>query len=573
MNPLAANFHRRLPWRPFDIPSILLLGLAQAAAIGATVVLVWRIFDLLPSSARDPISLAPWLGALASAALLTTLLRYFEFVITETIGFEMVRTLRMAIYGHMAGMAPRQIQHRSRGSLILRLTGDLTMLRTWVSRGIARALIGGIVFTASLGALIFIQPLLAGVVGVVFAAGLAVMWLRGLTMGRATRRVRRRRSLLTSNIDEQVHALAVVQMFGRTKGETARLSRQNDALTDALIIETRIRGKLRAVATGTGWAAIVAVLVTAVLGEADGVAFSGIAAAVTAVRYLNTAMRSIAYSHEYWRRAQVSRAKINDFFRSSGRDLERPDQLRIGAYAHDIEFRDVSVEGAVQGVSASVPRGDRVAIVGPSGAGKSTILALIARLAEPDGGEIYVGGRPYDAYTRLSTFRTVGMVSPDLPLLRGTLRRNLTYRRSAAPTIDFDWMRSSAALDSLLQEFPDGLDTWITEGGSNLSEGQRQHIALARAIYGNPPILLLDEPTANLDHVGRERVWDVVSRHQGTVFFTTHDPREAEMADQVWFMKDGQLVRQVSGDQYRRQRWTQRNRMAGNVGGSLAPTA
>lgn len=554
MTSIAAAFHRRLPWGRFDQTAIILLGVAQAVGIGATVLMVWRVFDQLPAAGQTPGPAYREIAGLAGCLLFTTWLRYLEFVVTEKIGFNMVRRLRMAIYAHMSGMAPRQIQHRSRGSLILRLTGDLTMLRTWVSRGIARSTVGGIVATTCACALVIISPLLAATAGVVFALGFVISYLQGLAMGRATRRVRRRRSLLTSNVDEQVNALSVIQMFSRTKGEYARLSRQNDALTDALILEARIRGGLRASSAGTGWAAMLAVLTVGALTMPSGVEIGTIAAALTAVRYLSGAVQSLAYAHEYWRRAEVSRAKIVDFFNSSSRDLEEPWQARIGLGLTDIELRNVSVEGAVHDVSATIGKGRRIAIVGPAGAGKSTLLALIARMVEPDAGEILLGGRPMRDFTHLSTFRTIGMVSPDLPLLRGSVRRNLTYRKSTTPVSDLAWAAAATQLDQLLKDLPDGLDTWITEGGANLSVGQRQHLALARAVFGNPPILLLDEPTANLDPAGRHIVWDVIARHKGTIVMVTHDAREAAMADEVWLMREGRLVRSLSGEDYRNQR-------------------
>lgn len=551
MTPIARTFHKRLPWAPADLPKIVALGVAQAGSIGATVLLVWAVFQALPAARQDPMSAAIPLAGLAAAVVVSAWLRSFEFIVTENIGFQMVRRLRMAIYQHMSGMAPRQIQHRSRGSLILRLTGDLTMLRTWVSRGIARAIIGAIIVAACSTALIYLDIRLAGAAIAVFAAGFLVSYLWGLRMNRATRRVRRRRSLLTSNVDEQVNALAVIQMFGRTRGEYARLSRQNDALTSALVIEARLRGALRGLSSGTGWLAMVAVLAVGALEMPQGESLGIIAAALTAVRYMNGSVRSLAFAHEYWRRAQVSRAKITDFFKSSSRDLEAPGELRLGTGGASLEFRNVSVEGALRPFSARIEKGQRIAIVGAAGAGKSTLLALAARLAEPDSGEIRVGDVPLNDFSRLSTFRTIGMVSPDLPLLRGTVRRNLTYRRSSAPRDDLAWLYNAASLDVLLEQLPEGLDTWVTEGGGNLSVGQRQHMALARAMFGNPPLLVLDEPSSGMDGHGKALVREVISRHQGTVLIATHDPREAELADHVWFLDNGRLSGTMSGDDYR----------------------
>jgi ABC-type multidrug transport system fused ATPase/permease subunit len=205
--------------------------------------------------------------------------------------------------------------------------------------------------------------------------------------------------------------------------------------------------------------------------------------------------------------------------------------------------------------------GQLVAVVGPNGAGKSTLLNLVARLVEPGSGEIRVDGQDLLATTPRSTFRKIGIVSPDLPLMRGTVRRNLLYSRPDADSAELARVVYAAGLDGLLAELPDGLATWVVEGGRNLSAGQRQRIALGRALLGNPPILLLDEPTANLDPHSRATFRTIIGRHHGTVLLVTNDADEIALADQVWTL-DGGRVRQVqSGEDYRNRMW-----LAGQTG-------
>lgn len=110
-------------------------------------------------------------------------------------------------------------------------------------------------------------------------------------------------------------------------------------------------------------------------------------------------------------------------------------------------------------------------------------------------------------------------------------------------------------LEQVLTELPEGLRTWVTEGGRNLSAGQRQRIALCRALVGNPSVLLLDEPTSNLDLAGKSAVRDVISRHAGTVLLVTHDPAELILADQVWVLDAGRVTEVMSGDEYRDLAW------------------
>jgi ABC-type multidrug transport system fused ATPase/permease subunit len=544
----------RLPKKAF-LP-IILLGLAQAATLAGLILLVWRIIDTLVAGPEAALDIFLMIGLLALVMLANAGLRAAEFTLAENLGYETVRRLRMVMYAHMRSMAPRQIQHRSRGSLLLRFTGDLSMFRTWISRGVARGLISVLILLAGAGVLFVLNPWISLTTVGILAAGSAITLRAGKRLKHMTTRVRRRRALLTSNVDEQINALAVVQVFGRTGGEYERLSQQNDALTRMLFRESRVRGGLRGLSAGIAWLTIVAVLAVGALEVLQGRASLGIiVAAIVAVRQLTGPVRTLGYAHEYWRRAEISRRKIRDFFASRSRPYAPPGMDRLRVRRGRIELRNVSVEGAVHGITATVEPRQIVAIVGPVGAGKSTILGLIARLVEPAAGQVIIDDQPLAERTLRSSYRQISMVGPDLPLMRGTLRRNLTYRNARASEHEIWRVVMATCLDEMVRELPGGMDFWITEGGGNLSAGQRQRIALARALLGNPRILLLDEPTNNLDAQSRTIFQQVITRHHGTTLLVTHDPEEAALADQVWLVRDGRLVEVLSGDEYRDRQW------------------
>jgi ATP-binding cassette, subfamily B, bacterial len=519
--------------------------------LGAFLLLTRALFDALAAGPVQDDRVFRMIWMLVAVVLLNAVARGVEFTVSERMGYELVRGLRMRMYRHLQGMSPRQLQHRSRGGLLLRFTGDLSMLRTWVSRGLARGLVAAIVAVGVLSVLAYLNLRLAATVGGVLALGAAALRYLGPRLHRITRRVRRRRSLLTSNVDEQIHALAVVQVSGRSAGEYARLSRQNDSMTEALFTTATVRGWMLGTASATGWLAIAAVLLVGTLELVAGNTSVGVvAAAVIASRQLTGPVRRLALSYDYWERAQVSKGKLADFLASSTRDLDEPDLEDLHIHRAEIEFREVSVPGALYELSGTIPGGRIVAIVGPEGAGKSTLLQLVGGLLEPAAGQVLIDEQPIDERTLRSRLRRVGMVAPELPLMRGTLRRNLTYRRPFVTSEELERVINLCHLDELIAELPDGLDTWVTEGGRNLSAGQRQRVALARAMVGNPRILLLDEPTTNLDGHSKAVFRRVVARHLGTVLLITHDPDEARLADEVWRIEDGRLVEVLTSEQY-----------------------
>ena len=224
--------------------------------------------------------------------------------------------------------------------------------------------------------------------------------------------------------------------------------------------------------------------------------------------------------------------------------------------------------GAVTDVSLTVEPGQLVAVTGRGGAGKSTLIGLVARTIDPDAGSITIDSQLLALTTLRSTARWVGAAGPDLPLMRGTVQRNLTYGVPDATADEVRRVIAATGLDEMLAELPDGILTWVTEGGRNLSVSQRQRIALARALMGNPPILLLDEPTDGLDQESKAAFRRTLSRHRGTVLFVSHDPSEIALADTVVVLADGRVESQLSGEEYRDQLWR-----ATQKGTQWSPTA
>jgi ABC-type multidrug transport system fused ATPase/permease subunit len=280
-----------------------------------------------------------------------------------------------------------------------------------------------------------------------------------------------------------------------------------------------------------------------------------VVAAITMTRQLSGPIRTLGLGHDYWQRSRVSVRKLQDFMNSSSRQLRDPSKERLRVRRGGVCFENVTVPGALADVSVTAAPGQLIAITGPSGAGKSTLLGLVMRYVSPESGRVLIDGVDLDTATLESTYRRIGSVSPELPLMRGSVRRNLSCRDRNASDEELQRVILATGLDEVLASLPNGIESWVTEGGSNLSSGQRQRIALARAMVGNPPLLLLDEPGANLDPASREAFRHMLVRHAGTVLLVTHDPIEMALADQVWRLEAGRLVEAESGEEYRDRLW------------------
>jgi ATP-binding cassette, subfamily B, bacterial len=274
-------------------------------------------------------------------------------------------------------------------------------------------------------------------------------------------------------------------------------------------------------------------------------------AAMIVARYLITPVRILALAFDYYQSAKVSREKILGFLHrpSRGPVAEFGQKLRVRR-GH-IEFRDVSLDGSISNVSAEVQPGQVIALMGPNGSGKSSMLSLVARLADPDSGQILVDGQPLSECSLRSTAKHISLVSPDLPLLRGSLERALRYRWRDAQEEEITRVIELCDLEPVIAGIKGGLAGAIKEGGSNLSAGQAARLIMARGLVGNPPILLVDDPGSRVDVETKDVLRRALLRYGGTVLLATHDPREAAIADAVWKMQDGRIIEVISGKDFR----------------------
>jgi len=526
---------------------LVLNGFCQAAATVANALLVEAAFDrLIANAGSNPafVRTVLWIGlGLAAAAVVAAWLRMIERIDAERLGQDYTHQIRMVLYNRLASLAPRALQRRSQGGVMLRFVGDLTALRQWVSLGLARLSVALTTAVATLLALSFVSLSLALSVGLIIATGAALAYSRGEPMQLAALEARRHRSRLAANINEKVAAIAVVQAFGQSRREQKRMGRQSQRLKAAMIERALITGQLRAVTDGTATLASGAALLVGAIEVAAGRATPGtVVAAMTIVGLLVPPLRDLGRVQEYWHNSRVSLQKIQEF-------LDTPSLVTEAAKAPDLElgpgrleFERVSLEGSLREVSSVAEPGTVVALVGPNGAGKSTLLSLAARLMDPDAGTIRLDGQDLSAYSLASVRRAIGMAGPDLPLLRGTVDKNLRYRWPDAPIEEITRVRYLCEVDQVLAELPEAEKTRVSEAGVGLSAGQRQRIALARAILGNPPLLLLDEVDANLDAKATTVVDRVLAEHKGTVLLITHRAERLAAADAIWYLEDGRLL-------------------------------
>ncbi|MEQ6342015.1 MAG: ABC transporter ATP-binding protein/permease [Gammaproteobacteria bacterium] len=531
---------RRLAW----LTKLVLNGLAQAGVAITTALLVKFIFDHI-ITATEPFSAAalawPAIG-LALLALFIAWLRMVEYTDAERMGQDYVDQVRMQLFDSLRNSAVRTTQKRSRGGVMLRFIGDLTVFRRWVSLGMARLIVGGVSITGATFALSFVNGILALAAGAMLLAGSVVVLAQGKRMQAVVREARHRRARLAANINEKISALAVVQVFGRSEKERKRVANQSRHLKEAMVDQARVTGRLRGITEATAALTAGTVLILGALEAIAGQITPGtVVAAMSIVGLLTPPLRDLGRVYEYWQGTIVARQKLLEFINTPAPFQELPGTQDLLPGPGRLEFRELSLDG-LHAFSAVVEPGQTVAIVGPNGAGKSTLLLAAARLIQPESGAILLDGQDLAAYSLASVHRAVSMASPDLPLMRGTVEDNLRYRWQQAPDEEISKISAFCALDELIKTLPNGMKTRINDAGVNLSLGQRQRIALARALLGEPAVLLLDEADANLDPQAGAVLRRILEEYHGTILLVTHRLEYAAKADVIWYLQDGRLI-------------------------------
>ena len=217
----------------------------------------------------------------------------------------------------------------------------------------------------------------------------------------------------------------------------------------------------------------------------------------------------------------------------------------------DVSFRYLPDRPLIEGLSLDVKPGQRIAIVGPTGCGKTTLINLLMRFYDVNGGAIKVSGTDIRSVTRASLRGSYGMVLQDTWLRAGTVRENIAYGKPDATLDEVVAAAKSAHADSFIRRLPEGYDTVIAEDGGNISQGQKQLLCIARVMLCLPPMLILDEATSSIDTRTEVRIQKAFARMmQGrTSFIVAHRLSTIREADVILVMKDGHIVEQGNHDE------------------------
>ncbi|RWR18866.1 ABC transporter ATP-binding protein [Microbacterium enclense] len=583
-----ASVRQLLPFLREHTRALVVVAVLSILGAGATLVqplLVGQVIARVQESV--PLGALVWL--LIGFVILSSIISGYQHYLLQRTGTAVVYSSRRRLISRILRLPISEFDARRTGDLVSRVGTDTTLLYAVLTQGLADAVGNALILVGAIVAMAFIDPLLLGLIVVVLGVSIATVGILSTRIRAASAAQQAKVGELASGVERAVGSIRTIRAAGATEREVASVT---GAATEAYDAGVRI-AKVSALIVPVAGIALQASLLV-VLGVGGFRVASGaidVAALVTFVIFLFLLIQPLAS-------AIGAITSVNQALGALGRiqevldlpledDADQPRATEAGTDAAAIEFRDVrfrypdhvvqareaaakearsvlaqahldraadetttgveeTEREVLRGVSFTVPRGSRVALVGPSGAGKSTVLSLVERFYDPTGGAILVDGIDARELPREALRARFGYVEQDAPTLAGTIADNLRLASPEASDADCERVLRAVNLGDVLERSPLGVDAPVGEDGVMLSGGERQRLAIARALLAAPPVLLLDESTSSLDGVNEQRMREAIDAVATgrTLLVIAHRLSTVVDSDLIVVLENGRVVGQ-----------------------------
>ena len=560
------------PYLPrFALACLCMSGasLLKGVSLGMAVPLVDRVFagQPIPIKVRWPewlSELAHWLNGLDPALLLRgialavlaaliarALFEFFQNYLMNDVALRALRDIRNRLYEHLLGLSLDYFTEVRAGTLVSRVTYDVSVIQNSLTEGLAdffRQLAEVAIMTAILFAL---DWKLACVTFLLFPA-IAFPIVR---LGRVLRKigiaVQERMADINTTLVESFAGIGVIKAFLLERVKRTTFRAQNLAYYKANVRTVKRMSALSVVTEVIGSTGGLAVLMIG-----GGRVLSGQLSAgeftlfIGALVSLIHPFKRLSRLHSVNEQAMGAAQRILEVLQTEPTVQEAPEAVTLSPFARSVRFDHVSFQypsstgPALQDVTLEVARGELVAIVGKSGAGKTTLVNLLPRFYDPTAGRLTMDGQDLKAVSLRSLRAQIGIVTQETFLFHDTVRANIAVGSDGADEETIVTAAQAANAHDFILRLPKGYETTIGERGLRLSGGERQRVAIARAILRNPPILILDEATSQLDTESERMVQEALERllKGRTAFVIAHRLSTVRRADRIVVLDQGRIV-------------------------------
>ena len=531
-----------------------LLGAMACMIVAATLTATqaWIIQPVLDNifveQDEEMLMLLP--GAVFAIAIILSFANYGHNVLMRMVGQRIIARMQHQLFAHLLQSDLAMFHDRGAGHLISRFTNDINMLRASVSHVITGIAKEGLTMIFLIGVMFYQSSMLALIAFTVFPIAIYPV----IRMGRRMRKLSDKTQVMlgdfTERLDETFQGVRMVRAYNREEYEITRAGRIIENLYQLYVKSTRVAALSSPLMETLGGAAIAAVIWWGGLQVLEGTTtpgafFSFIAAMIMAYRPAKVITSFNAQLQE----GLAAAKRLFEVLDTIPSITDKPSAKELVAPNASIEFDNVSFKygekaGGVSGISLTLEAGKTAALVGPSGGGKSTIMNLLLRFYDVGEGSIRINETDLRDATLQSLRRHFSLVSQETILFDDTVRANIAYGREGASEEEIIQAAKDAAADEFIQKLPEGYDTMIGPHGAKISGGQRQRLAIARALLKNAPILLLDEATSALDTESEQLVQQALERLMKgrTTLVIAHRLSTIRHADSIYVLKDGKII-------------------------------
>ncbi|MFH8463797.1 ABC transporter ATP-binding protein [Streptomyces sp. NPDC017991] len=490
-----------------------------------------------------------------------------ETRMTGRTGERVLYSLRLKIFAQLQRLGLDYYERELTGRIMTRMTTDVDALSTFLQTGLVTAFVSVVTFFGIMAALLVIDVQLALVVFLTLPPLIIGTFFFRRSSVKAYELARERVSVVNADLQESVAGLRILQAFRREGSGGRRFAGGSDSYRQA-----RIRGQwlisiyFPFVQLLSSVAAAAVLVVGAGRVEAGTLTTGALVAYLLYIDLFFAPVQQLSQVFDGYQQATVSLGRIQELLQEPTSTKAAAEPLEVLSLRGEIAFEDVDFaygrlggtqagagepEDALSGVRLSIPAGQTVAFVGETGAGKSTLVKLVARFYDPTGGRVTVDGTDLRSLDLTSYRHRLGVVPQEAYLFQGTVRDAIAYGRPDATDAEVEAAARAVGAHDMIATLDGGYLHEVAERGRNLSAGQRQLIALARAELVDPDILLLDEATAALDLATEAQVNQATDRIAGrrTTLVVAHRLTTAARADRVVVMADGRVAEDGTHDE------------------------
>lgn len=528
--------------------------LLSTLTIGSSVALIGTSSWLISTAALHPsvADLGVSVVGVRFFGIARGLFRYLERLVSHNVTFRLLARLRVWFYKKLEPLAPARLMEYKSGDLLARVIGDVETLENFYVRVISPALTAAAVglFVAIFFAS-FYPPIALVLIGFFLALGLILPILAQFLSRIPGQRLITQRAEIQSQLVDGIQGIADLLAFGRDVERLQQISDIGKSYGRTQNQMARINGiysALGTLLTNFGlWLVLVLTIPQVTAGNIKGVML-GTFALMTLASF--EAVNPLPLAAQMWNASREAAKRLFEVVDAEPTINADTHFLTLDAHSSNIELSNVSFAYPTQSIPAlknvtfTVSPGNSIAIVGPSGAGKSTLANLLLRFWDYETGEITLGGVSLKALDQDEVRKRIALVSQNSYFFNTSIRENLRLARRSASQEEMESATRAAQIHGFITSLPKGYDTLVGEQGVRLSGGERQRLAIARALLKDAPILILDEPTANLDPLTEKEVLATLfeTMRGKTSLLITHRLVGLENVDEILVMDVGQIV-------------------------------